>query len=200
MNSKKIALFFGSFNPIHVGHLAIASQVVNENYAEECWLVVSPQNPFKEKKTLLDDHHRLRMVEEAVEDNPKLKACNVEFYLPKPSYTIDTLINLKEKYPTIEFSIIMGEDNIKSFHKWKNYEVILRDYTILVYPRVNVEEHLEIPQELIENSNVKFLKDMPVMNISASYIRKVLQEGKSAKYLITDPVLSYLEKMNFYKD
>ena len=117
---KKIGLFFGSFNPIHVGHLVIANHIAQSDLLDEVWFVVSPQNPFKEKKSLLEDYHRLALVNEAIEDNQKLKSCDIEFSMPKPSYTSDTLAYLMDKYPKYEFSLIMGEDNIKSFHKWKN--------------------------------------------------------------------------------
>ena len=125
---KKIGLFFGSFNPIHVGHLVIANHIAQSDLLDEVWFVVSPQNPFKEKKSLLEDYHRLALVNEAIEDNQKLKSCDIEFSMPKPSYTSDTLAYLMDKYPKYEFSLIMGEDNIKSFHKWKNYEVILKNH------------------------------------------------------------------------
>lgn len=197
--TKHIALFFGSFNPIHVGHLAIANQIALLKNCNECWLVISPQNPFKDKKSLLGDIHRLRMVQEAVEDNPLLKASNIEFDLPQPSYTIDTLTFLKEKYPNYNFSLVMGEDNIKSFHKWKNYEIILRDYKILVYPRVNVNADKKANPAIINHPNVSFIKDMPIMNISASFIRNSIKNNHSIKYLVTEPVLKYLEEMKFYQ-
>lgn len=196
---KNIALFFGSFNPIHVGHLAIANQVANQENIDKCWFVVSPQNPFKEKKTLLDDHHRLRMVQEAVEDNDQLEVSDIEFKLPQPSYTVDTLIHLKEKHPDYNFTLVMGEDNIKSFHKWKNHEVILRDYQILVYPRVNVAVNETALPEILSHKKVTYLKEMPIMNISASFIRNEIKHKKSIKYLVTDPVLKYIEEMNFYQ-
>lgn len=198
-NNKNIALFFGSFNPIHIGHLVIANHIANNDKVDEVWFVVSPQNPFKEKKTLLQDYHRLRLVEEAIEGNPKLKASNIEFSLPQPSYTIDTLTYLKEKHPKVNFSIIMGEDNLKSFHKWKNHEIILRDYKIIVYPRVNVAEDLKTETEILNHKNVTLLKNIPVMDISASFIRNNIKEGNSIRYLVTDSVLKYIDEMNFYK-
>lgn len=198
-NNKNIALFFGSFNPIHIGHLVIANHIANNDKTDEVWFVVSPQNPFKEKKTLLQDYHRLRLVEEAIEGNPKLKASNIEFSLPQPSYTIDTLTYLKEKHPKVNFSIIMGEDNLKSFHKWKNHEIILRDYNIIVYPRVNVAEDLKTETEILNHKNVTLLKNIPVMDISASFIRNNIKKGNSIRYLVTDRVLKYIDEMNFYK-
>lgn len=199
-SNKNIALFFGSFNPIHIGHLVIANHIANTTKIDEVWFVVSPQNPFKEKSSLLKDYHRLHLVEEAIEGNDKIKASNIEFGLPKPSYTIDTLTYLKEKYPTVNFSIIMGEDNLKSFHKWKNYEIILRDYNIIVYPRVNVDQDLNPEPEILNHKNVTLLTNIPIMDISASFIRKSIKNGKSIKYLVTDKVLQYIDEMNFYKN
>ena len=132
---KKIGLFFGSFNPIHIGHLILANYILENSDMEELWLVVSPQNPFKEKKSLLNDHNRLDMVQLAVKNYPKMRASNIEFSLPKPSYTIDTLTYLKEKYPNYAFALIMGEDNLESLPKWKNSEKLISDYQIIVYPR-----------------------------------------------------------------
>ncbi len=164
--SKHIGLFFGSFNPIHVGHLIIASYMVDHTDMDELWFVISPHNPLKKKATLLDDHHRLALVRVAVEDDPKLKACNEEFNLPQPSYTIHTLTHLKEKYPDYRFSLIMGEDNLQSLHKWKNYEEILRDYQLYVYPRPNYDG-----DKLKEHPHVHFV-DAPIMELSASLIRQ----------------------------
>ena len=135
--NKKVGLFFGSFNPIHVGHLIIANHMAEFSDLEEVWLVVTPHNPHKKKKTLLDDVHRLAMVRIAIEDFPNLKASNIEFDLPQPNFTINTLVVLEEKYPTIDFCLIMGEDNLKSFHKWKNFELILDRHSIYIYPRIS---------------------------------------------------------------
>jgi nicotinate-nucleotide adenylyltransferase len=199
LKQKNIALFFGSFNPIHIGHLVIANHIANNSKVDEVWFVVSPQNPFKEKKSLLKDYHRLQLVNEAIDGNEKLKASNIEFSLPQPSYTVDTLVYLKEKYPKINFAIIMGEDNIKSFHKWKNHEVILRDYKLIVYPRVNVSEELSAQADILGHKNVTLLNNIPIMDISASYIRNNIKENKSIRYLVTDSVLKYIDEMNFYK-
>lgn len=196
--TKNIALFFGSFNPIHVGHLIIANHIANQSFIDECWFVVSPQNPFKEKSSLLKDYHRLAMVNEAIDDNPLLKSCDIEFHLPKPSYTVDSLTYLKEKHPQYDFSIVMGEDNLKSFHKWKNYEIILRDYKVIVYPRI-FENTSNKPYEIGEHKNIHILKDIPVMNISASFIRNAIKNNESIKYLVTEPVSTYIDRMNFYK-
>ena len=134
--NKKVGLFFGSFNPIHVGHLIIANHMAEFSDLEEVWMVVTPHNPHKKKKTLLDDVHRLAMVRIAIEDFPNLKASNIEFDLPKPNFTVNTLVVLEEKYPTVDFCLIMGEDNLKSFHKWKNFELILDRHSIYIYPRI----------------------------------------------------------------
>ena len=134
---KQIGLFFGSFNPIHIGHLIIANHLVEHSAMDELWLVVTPQNPFKEKQSLLDNHLRLEMTNLAIEEYPKLRASNIEFQLPQPNYTVNTLAYLEEKHPQVNFALIMGEDNLKSFHKWKNYEYILANYPIYVYPRIS---------------------------------------------------------------
>ncbi|MEZ7900701.1 MAG: nicotinate-nucleotide adenylyltransferase [Flavobacteriales bacterium] len=196
---KKIGLFFGSFNPIHVGHLVIANHIAQSDLLDEVWFVVSPQNPFKEKKSLLEDYHRLALVNEAIEDNQKLKSCDIEFSMPKPSYTSDTLAYLMDKYPKYEFSLIMGEDNIKSFHKWKNYEVILKNHSIIVYPRMGVNDKSVAKSEIITHKNISVLENIPVMKISASYIRERIKEGKSVAYLLTEKVEKYVDEMGFYR-
>jgi nicotinate-nucleotide adenylyltransferase len=200
----KIGLFFGTFNPIHVGHLIIANHLVETTDLEKVWLVVSPQNPLKQKSTLLNDGQRLMMVRMAVEDNPKLIASNVEFELEKPSYTVKTLAHLKEKYPTNEFSLIMGEDNLRTFHKWYNYEKILNDYRIYVYPRVLTEtENNNVDNtpfsDLHEHPNIAFCRDTPILPISASFIRAAIQKGQDVRYLLTEPVYHYVDDMRFYK-
>lgn len=201
--SKKIGLFFGSFNPIHVGHLLIANHMVEQTDLQEIWFVVSPHNPHKKKASLLDDYHRLAIVKEAIDDNPKFKASDVEFALPQPSYTVETLAHLKEKYPTHQFSLLMGEDNLRSFHKWKNYEVILKNNPIFIYPRVLTIQEMEAVKpieknELLNHPNMT-LTDAPVMKVSSSRIRRLIKEGKSVKYLLTEPARQYVEEMNFYK-
>lgn len=199
----KIGLYFGTFNPIHVGHLIIANHFANETELDQVWLVVSPHNPLKDKATLLKDFHRLDMVKEAIEDNPKLKACDIEFKLPKPSYTVTTLAHLKEVYPNYVFSLIMGEDSLRSLDKWYNYEVILKNYKVYVYPRAvlmnefSEEKQFKVPFQ--EHSNVKILQNVPIMRISASYIRDAIKNGKDIRYLVTEPVLRYIEEMRFYK-
>ena len=199
----KIGLYFGTFNPIHIGHLVIANHMANNYDLDQVWLVVSPQNPLKNKKTLLADYHRLALANIAIEDNPKLKVSNIEFNLPKPSYTSESLAYLQEKNPTYNFSILMGEDNLRTFHKWKNYENILNNHKIYVYPRVLTEEELTKKEskedlEIINHANV-ILTKAPVMKISASYIRNAIKQKKEVKYLLTEPVLKYVSEMNFYK-
>jgi len=203
VGAKKIGLFFGSFNPIHVGHLLIANHMINFTDLQEIWFVVSPHNPHKKKASLLEDYHRLAIVKEAIDDNLNFKASDIEFSLPKPSYTVETLASLKEKYPTYQFSILMGEDNLRSFHKWKNYEVILENNPIFIYPRVLTIQELEsgkaIKQnELVNHPNIT-MTDAPVMKISSSYIRQLIKQGKSIKYLMTEQARQYVEEMNFYK-
>jgi len=190
---KKIGLFFGSFNPVHIGHMIIANYMKTQTDLDKVWLVVSPQNPLKPKNTLARDHDRLHLVRMAIDDNPNLEASNIEFDLPKPSYTIDTLTHLKEKYPNHEFVLIMGGDNLRSLHKWKNYKIILRDYHIYVYKRPSYEL-----DDLASNHNIH-LFDAPLMQISASYIRACLKEGKSVQYLVPEPVFEYLDSNNIYK-
>jgi nicotinate-nucleotide adenylyltransferase len=188
----KVGLFFGSFNPIHIGHTIIANHIVEFSDLHEVWLVVTPHNPLKKKATLANDYDRLHLVNLAIGDNLRLKASDIEFKLPKPSYTIETLAYLSEKYPTKEFVLIMGADNLETFHKWKNYEVILRDYAIYVYNRPN---HTTAAYEHLPNVR---LFDAPLMEISASFIRESLKKGKSIRYLVHDSVLSYIEKSGLY--
>jgi len=189
----KIGLFFGSFNPVHVGHMIIANYMVSQTPLEQVWLVVSPQNPFKTKSSLARDYDRLHLVRLAIAENPKLKASNIEFDLPKPSYTIDTLVYLKEQHPDHEFVLIMGGDNLGSFHKWKNYEIILRDYEIYVYKRPSYELG-----DLQEHPKVNIF-DAPLMQISASYIRKCIQNSLSVQYLVPENVFEYLNTSSLYK-
>ena len=176
---KKVGLYFGTFNPIHVGHLIIANYMADYTSLDEVWLVVSPQNPLKKKESLLTDFHRLALVRIAVEDNNKLKACNEEFGLPIPSYTINTLTHLKEKFSDCSFSLIMGEDNLRSFHKWKNHENILQDHDIFVYPRIltelEIEENANVKQK-INHENIKRC-EAPIMKISSSFIRKAIKNN-----------------------
>jgi len=191
---KKTGLFFGSFNPIHIGHLIIANYMATQTDLDEVWIVVSPQNPLKEKNSLANDYDRLHLVQLAVEDNPQLRASNIEFNLPKPSYTVDTMAYLKEKYPDKNFVLLMGGDNLQSFHKWKNYEVLLRDHDIYIYKRPS----FDAPSRFHNHPSIHFF-DAPQMNISATYIRRCLREGKSIQYLVPDVVFKYLEGSNLYR-
>ena len=204
----KIGLYFGTFNPIHIGHLVIANYMVEYTDLDEVWLVVSPQNPLKNKSTLLSDIHRLAIVRVAIEDNPKLKACDIEFKLPKPSYTATTLAYLSEKYPKNEFSLIMGEDNLRTLHKWFNYEVILKNYSFYVYPRVLTEqEEIDVNKNTEQQQfnefgklpNIHICNEAPIMKISATFIRNAIKQGKDIRYLLTEPVRKYIDEMNFYK-
>lgn len=203
----KVGLYFGTFNPIHVGHLIIANYMADYTDLDQVWLVVSPQNPLKEKKSLLADFHRLALVREGIFDNAKLKASDIEFKLPIPSYTTNTLAHLKENYPDNEFSLIMGEDNLRTFHKWKNHEWVLENYKLYVYPRaMTVQEEAEesaiksnTANSFIEHPNVTLCKDVPVMKVSSSFIRKAIKEGRDVRYLLSEPVHKYIEEMNFYK-
>lgn len=193
--SKKIGLYFGTFNPIHVGHLTIANHMVEFSDLDEVWLVVTPHNPHKKKKTLLDDIHRLAMVRIAVEEYPKLKASNIEFDLPQPNYTVNTLAYLEEKYPEAQFSLIMGEDNLKSLHKWKNYEVIVNRYDLYVYPRIS-EGNVE--NEFLAHGNIHRVA-APIMEISSTFIRKAIKDRKNIRPMLPQNVWEYLDEMNFYR-
>lgn len=201
----KVGLYFGTFNPIHVGHLIIANYMAEMTDMDEVWLVVSPHNPLKKKHTLLADYHRLALVKEGIYNNSKLKVSDIEFKLPIPSYTTTTLAYLKEKHPEHIFSLIMGEDNLRTLHKWKNYEALLQAHQIYVYPRAITEaENAEGSKkgtsiDFKEHTNVHFCEDVPVMKISSSFIRDQIKNGKDAEYLLTEPVLKYLSEMNFYK-
>lgn len=194
----KTALYFGSFNPIHVGHLIIANHIAQEADIKEVWLVISPHNPLKKKDSLLKDYHRLAMVKIAIEDNPKLRASDIEFSLPQPSYTINTLVHLEEQYPDKEFALIMGEDNLQSLHKWKNYEQILANYHIYVYPRIGENANSIAVPEILNHPNIKHTS-APILEISSSDIRNKICAGTSVKYMLTDAVLNYIDEMNFYK-
>ena len=201
---KKIGLYFGTFNPIHVGHLIIANHMVDYTDLDQIWLIVSPQNPLKKKNSMLEDYHRLALVRVATEDNLNLEVSDIEFSMPKPSYTSHTLAYLSEKFPENEFALIMGEDNLRTLHKWKNYAQILDNHSVYVYPRL-LTEHEKIDAskdavlpEISTHKNIS-LVDAPVMKVSASFIRKGIKENKDVRYLLTEPVYKYIEEMHFYK-
>lgn len=193
---KKIGLFFGSFNPIHIGHLILANYILENSDMDELWFVVSPQNPFKDKKSLLTEHNRLDMVQLAVKNYPKMRASNVEFSLPKPSYTIDTLTYLKEKYPNYSFALIMGEDNLDSLPKWKNAEKLMSDYQIIVYPRTFEGEKKD--SEYLQHENISMV-NAPIIELSATEIRNMIKEGKNVRPMLPPEVFEYLDGSSFYK-
>ena len=196
----KIGLFFGTFNPIHVGHLIIANHMAQHPDIDQVWLVVTPHNPHKEKATLLADQMRLDMVRDAIYDSPQLKVSDIEFHLAKPNYTISTLTHLQEKYPTDEFSLLLGADNLSSFQKWYNWEQILAHHKLYVYPRI-AEATVELGSstELSKHPNIEHVKDVPILGISASFVRAQLAAGKDCTFLLTEPVLKYIAERGLYQ-
>ncbi|NRT12289.1 nicotinate (nicotinamide) nucleotide adenylyltransferase [Flavobacterium sp. 14A] len=191
----KIGLYFGTFNPIHVGHLIIANHMAEHSDLDQVWMVVTPHNPHKKKSTLLDDFHRLHMVHLATEGFSKIKPSDIEFKLAQPNYTVNTLVHLEEKYPSHQFSLIMGEDNLKSLHKWKNYEVILQNHDIYVYPRISSEaENLELK----DHPRIHMI-DAPIVEISSTFIRNNIKEGKNIQPLLPANVWDYIDHNIFYK-
>jgi nicotinate-nucleotide adenylyltransferase len=191
----KVGLFFGTFNPVHIGHLIIGSYMVEFTDLGEVWFVVTPHNPLKEKQSLLPDLHRYRMVEEATEDYPRLKPSNIEFGLPQPNYTINTLAYLSEKYPENEFVLIMGEDNLKTLHKWKNYEALLENYAVYYYPRIYCETQDD--QKPIKGKLHRV--EAPVVEISSTFIRNAIKQKKDIRAMLPPGVWNYIDTMNFYK-
>jgi nicotinate-nucleotide adenylyltransferase len=188
----KIGLFFGSFNPIHMGHMIIANRMAEGSDLDKVWFIVSPQNPFKPSKGLLHEFDRYDMVRAAIFDNYKLEVSDIEFHLPKPSYTIHTLVHLREKHPEKEFKVIIGEDNLAGFSKWKNHERILEDYGLYVYPRPNAQL-----SELKQHPNVTMV-EAPLLEISATFIRNCIKKGQSVRYLVPDPVEEMIRTKGFY--
>ena len=186
-------LYFGSFNPIHIGHLAIANFMVELSELDQLWFVVSPQNPLKEKKSLLQDYHRLEMVRLAVEDDDRFRASDIEFKLPTPSYTIDTLTYLEEKHPGMQFQLVMGADGLRTFHKWKHAELIVEKYHRLIYPRpgTDKESASRLPNATLVNA--------PMMEISSSFIRQAVKEGKDVRHLVPARAYTYMREMHFYE-
>ena len=189
----KTGLFFGSFNPIHIGHLAIANYMKAFTDLDEVWFVVSPQNPLKQKDTLLAEHHRLALVETAIGEQPGYRASNIEFKLPKPSYTINTLTYIQEKHPDREFVLIMGSDNLATFHKWKNYEQILEQYELYIYPRKEAATG-----GLFNHPKVK-ITEAPLMEISSTFLRDGIREKKDVAFFFPPQVYEYIQEMHFYK-
>ncbi len=194
MKSRNITgLFFGSFNPIHTGHLMIANYMVEYTDIGQVWFVVSPHNPLKEKTTLLADNQRLYMANVAVEDEPRFLASNFEFHLPQPSYTIDTLTYMTEKYPEKKFVLIAGSDTLPSLHKWKNYEELLKQYEFYIYPRPGAAS-----SPFDDHPHVHFT-EAPMIGISSSFIRSALKEGKDVRHFLPAKVWEYIEEMHLYK-
>lgn len=193
VREKITGLFFGSFNPVHAGHLVIANYMLEFTDMDEVWFMVSPQNPLKEKKTLLADYHRYALVNIAVENDPRIRASNFEFDLPRPSYTIDTLIRLEEKYPNHRFILIAGTDIFPTFHKWKNYGALLENYHFYIYtrPGYHTGKYKDCP-------NIRFF-DVPQMDISSSFIRRSIAEGKDMRYFLPEKVWEYIMEMHFYE-
>lgn len=189
----KVGLFFGSFNPIHVGHMILANYMASFTDLDEVWFVVSPHNPLKEKASLLHQNQRLHMVNLAIENIPCFKSSNIEFNLPQPSYTINTLVHLKEKFPKHQFSLIIGEDNLQGFKKWKNYEEILNKYHLYVYPRPSCDS-----SEFKNHPSVTFT-NAPLVDISSTFIRQSIKDKKDVSLFMPKPVAAYVSEMNFYK-
>lgn len=190
---QKIGLFFGSFNPVHIGHTIIARFMIEFTDIDEVWFIISPHNPLKEKKTLLADNHRFYMVNMAVENEYRIKASNIEFHMPQPSYTVHTLVYLEEKHPAKEFVVIAGADILPTFHRWKNYDRILEYYHLYIYPRPgNTSNPFE------GHSHIHFV-DAPLMDISASFIRKSIKHGKDVSFLLPPGVYDHIINMHFYQ-
>lgn len=190
----KIGLYFGSFNPVHIGHLAIANYIAEFTDINQLWFVVSPQNPHKKQENLLADYHRLELVERAVGGDERFRASNIEFSLPKPSYTIDTLAHLNERFPNYSFYVLMGSDNLENFHKWKNYEVILENYGIIVYPRPGFDM-----SKITVHKNITVAEGAPLMEISSTFIRNAVKVGKDIRHFMPAKAWEYLDEMNFYR-
>ena len=195
VTKMKIGLYFGTFNPIHIGHLIIANHMAEHSDLDQIWMVVTPHNPHKQKNTLLDDYHRLHMVHLATEDFPKIKPSDIEFKLPQPNYTINTLVHLQEKHPNYEFSLIMGDDNLNSLHKWKNYEAILQHHHIYVYPRLNSGE---INEQFVNHPKIHSV-GAPVVELSSTFIRESIKKGKNVVPMLPNKVWEYVEHNLFYK-
>ncbi len=191
-----IGLYFGTFNPIHVGHLIIANHIAEYSGLDQVWMVVTPHNPLKKKATLLDDYQRLELVHLATQDFTKIRPSDIEFKLPQPNYTTHTLAHLRDKFPQHTFSLIMGEDNLKSLHKWKNYEFLMSNHRIFVYPRISSEID---EQTLSSHHNVQII-DAPVVEISSTFIRENIKAGKNVRPMLPEKVWSYIDDNNLYRN
>lgn len=192
---KRIGLFFGTFNPVHIGHLILANHLLQYSDLKEIWMVVTPHNPFKKKSSLLNNQYRYDMVWQLCEEYPGIRPSDIEFHLPQPNYTVTTLAHLEDKYPQYDFSLIMGEDNLKSFPKWKNYEVILERHHIIVYPRYSEGE---TRPDLLDHPKVSLI-NAPRVEISSTFIRKAIKAGKDVRPLLPPMVWQYIDEMNFYR-
>jgi len=191
----KVGLYFGTFNPIHIGHVIIANHLAEHSDLDQIWMVVTPHNPLKKKATLLDDYHRLHMVHLATEKFDKIKPSDIEFKLPQPNYTINTLAHLQEKFPKHEFSLIMGEDNLKTLEKWKNYEAILKYYQVYVYPRLSDDE---VPAQFVNHPNIHRV-EAPIIELSSTFIRNDIKEGKNIEPMLPEKVWDYIAHNLFYR-
>jgi nicotinate-nucleotide adenylyltransferase len=195
----KIGLYFGSFNPVHIGHMAIAGYMTEFAGLDQVWFVVSPHNPLKKKETLLADQHRLYMVHLAIEDNDRLKASDIEFKMPLPSYTIDTLAYLREKHKKNEFCLVMGDDNLSTLHKWKNARELVTEYPIYVYPRPeSLKPSSQLLTQILSTAHIHRVS-APLMEISGSFIREGIKNGKKMSYYLPEPVWKYIKEMHFYE-
>lgn len=191
--NKKIGLYFGSFNPIHIGHMAIANYMIEFTDLDELWFVITPQNPFKVNEQLLNDYDRLELLKIAINNDPRFSICDIEFYLPKPSYTIDTLTYLEERYKNRTFVLIMGSDNLPQFHKWKNYKIIEEKYSRYIYPRPGFQDI-----DLTKHKNIKVF-DAPLMDISSTFIREAIKQKKDIRYFLPHGVYEEIDRMNYYR-
>jgi nicotinate-nucleotide adenylyltransferase len=195
----KIGLYFGSFNPVHIGHIAIAGYMTEFAGLNQVWFVISPHNPLKKKESLLADHHRLYMAQLAIGDNDRFKASDIEFKLPVPSYTIDTLTYIVEKYPKNEFCLVMGEDNLFTLHKWKNAIELIKRYPIFVYPRpYSIKPQSLQLDQIISGADIHYV-DAPLMDISGTFIRDGIKDGKDMSYFLPPAVWKYIREMHFYE-
>lgn len=193
----KVGLFFGSFNPVHVGHMILANYMLAYTEMDQVWFIISPHNPLKKKSSLLHERHRLQLVTLAIGDNAKLRASDIEFALPQPSYTVNTLVHLREKYPTTSFALIMGEDNLQNFHKWKHYEEILKQHELYIYPRYDQKPATGEPS-VINHPSVKRIA-APMVEISSTTIRQAIHDKKDVRYYVPPAVWDYIKEMHFYE-